>query len=348
MSLSDGVRLRSYRKARILKRLAQRYLEGIVLFNPVNIRYAAMHEHAGLWSAQPVPLFFLGADGHTSLFDFRNCEHLSAHLESVDEVRPSKARYHIAADDGAARSVQVFADKIVDLVRAHGKGQHSQGQHSLAYDRLDPAGFVALKAHGMAAVYGLELMDFARMIKSLEEIACMQDAIAACEMGLHRMQAAHVPSIFEQAFWAVLVHANAEIGGEWMEIRLLSAGQRTNPWYNECDEYVIQAGDLVSFDTDLLGSHGYSVHISRAWLTSDGATSDEQRQIYALAQAQVHHNAAELRPGRLFSDMARSAYQLPPQFVPRMNRAIAHGFWQCNEYPSSLTGSLPSKPTMGS
>ena len=44
MSLSDGVRLRSYRKARILKRLAQRYLEGIVLFNPVNIRYGVLHD----------------------------------------------------------------------------------------------------------------------------------------------------------------------------------------------------------------------------------------------------------------------------------------------------------------
>ena len=42
MSLSDVVRLRSYRKAGILKRLAQRYLAGIVLFNPVNIRYVVM------------------------------------------------------------------------------------------------------------------------------------------------------------------------------------------------------------------------------------------------------------------------------------------------------------------
>ena len=44
MSLSDVVRLRSYRKAGILKRLAQRYLEGIVLFNPVNIRYGVLHD----------------------------------------------------------------------------------------------------------------------------------------------------------------------------------------------------------------------------------------------------------------------------------------------------------------
>lgn len=131
----------------------------------------------------------------------------------------------------------------------------------------------------------------------------------------------------------MLVHANAELGGEWMETRLLSAGQRTNPWYNECGDYVIQAGDLVSFDTDLVGRHGYSVDISRAWLTGDGVATDEQRQLYALAHAQVHHNMAELHPGRLFSDVARSAYQLSPQFVPRMNRAIAHGIGLCNEYP---------------
>ncbi len=276
----------------------------------------------------PCPYVFLGADGHTRLFDFRNCEHLSAHLESIDEVRPSKAWYLIAAEHGASRSIQGFVDEIVDLVRAHGKGQHS-----LAYVRLDAEGFIALQAHGVAAASDLELMDFARMIKSSEEIACMQDAIAACEMGLHRMQAAHVPTTSEQALWAVLIHANAEIGGEWMETRLLSAGQRTNAWHNECGEYVIQAGDLVSFDTDLVGRHSYSVDISRAWLTSDGATSDVQRQIYALAHGKVHHDAAELLPGRLFSDVARSAYQLPPRFVPRMNRAIAHDFGLCNEYP---------------
>lgn len=205
-----------------------------------------------------------------------------------------------------ATQSRFFAGEIAELVRLHGGGSLN-----LAYDRLGPMAFAALKGQGISAADGLALMDFARMIKSPEEIACMQEAIAACEVGLHRMQAAHVPGITEQALWAVLVHANAEIGGEWMEIRLLSAGQRTNSWYNECGEYVIQAGDLVSFDTDLLGSHGYSVDISRAWLTSDGATSDEQRQIYALAHAQVHHNAAELRPGRLFSDMARSAYRLP-------------------------------------
>jgi Xaa-Pro dipeptidase len=87
---------------------------------------------------------------------------------------------------------------------------------------------------------------------------------------LRRMQSAHRPGISEQALWSVLNQANAELGGEWIETRLLSAGQRTNPWYNECGDTVIAEGDLVSFDTDLVGRHGYSVDISRSWLTGDG------------------------------------------------------------------------------
>lgn len=172
MSLSDGVRLRAYRKARILQGLAQRGLAGIVLFNPVNIRYACDARNMQVYGLHnPCRYVFVGADGHISLFDFRNCEHLPAHLESVDEVRPAKAWYHMAVGDTAARSVQLFAGEIADLVRAHGKGQHS-----LAYDRLDPAGFAALQAQGVAAVDGLALMDFARMVKSSEEIACMREA----------------------------------------------------------------------------------------------------------------------------------------------------------------------------
>jgi Xaa-Pro aminopeptidase len=190
-----------------------------------------------------------------------------------------------------------------------------------------------MREEGMVPVDGLGLMDFARSIKSRDEIVWIVDAVEACEEGLRRMQAAHRPGITEQALWAVLCQANAELGGEWMETRLLSAGQRTNPWYNECGTYVIQRGDLVSFDTDLVGRHGYSVDISRAWLTGDVRATDEQRRVYGLAHAQIHHNIEQLRPGRSFSEIAAAAFKLPARFVPRMNRGIAHGIGLCNEYP---------------
>jgi len=271
----------------------------------------------------------MAADGQTALFEFRNCAHLSRHLETVDEVRPARAWYHMAAGASASAAAKSFAREIAALVRERSGG----GVTRVAFDRLDPAGAAALATEGLEAVDGLELLDFARAIKSVDEIKAMCDAIRACEEGMRRMQAAHRPGITEQALWSVLCQANAELGGEWMETRLLSGGARTNPWYNECGDYVIQPGDLVSFDTDLVGRHGYSVDLSRAWLTNDARATDAQRRLYALAHAQVHHNIGVLAPGRSFREIAEAAYRLPELFVPQMNRAIAHGIGLCNEYP---------------
>ena len=327
---ADAVALRAYRRNRVREALASHDLAAIVLFNPVNIRYACDARNMQVYGLHnPCRYACVTADGHTTLFEFRNCEHLSRHLETVDEIRPAKAWYHMAAGPNAADAARAFAREIGALVRE----RSGAGANRIAFDRLDLAGTAALVAEGVMPVDGLALLDFARAVKSVDEVKAMSDAIRACEAGLRRMQAAHRPGITEQALWSVLCHANAELGGEWMETRLLSAGARTNPWYNECGDYVIQPGDLVSFDTDLVGRHGYSVDISRSWLTDGAAATAEQRRLFALAHAQVHHNIDVLKPGRTFREIAEVAYRLPERFVPRMNRAIAHGIGLCNEYP---------------
>jgi Xaa-Pro aminopeptidase len=327
---ADAVALRAYRRDRVRDALLGHDLAAIVLFNPVNIRYACDARNMQVYGLHnPCRYLCMTADGHATLFEFRNCEHLSRHLETVHEIRPAKAWYHMAAGPRAEDAARAFAEEIAALVRERGGADANR----VAFDRLDLAGAAALGAAGLMPVDGLALLDFARAVKSADEIKGMCEAIRACEEGLRRMQAAHRPGISEQALWSVLCHANAELGGEWMETRLLSAGQRTNPWYNECGDYLIQPGDLVSFDTDLVGRHGYSVDISRSWLTEGAAATDEQRQLYALAHAQIHHNIDVLKPGRTFREIADAAYRLPERFVPRMNRAIAHGIGLCNEYP---------------
>ena len=327
---ADRVALRAYRRSRMREALVAHDLAAIVLFNPVNIRYACDARNMQVYGLHnPCRYVCLTSDGHTTLFEFRNCEHLSTHLETIDEIRPAKAWYHMAAGPRSAEAARAFAREIAALVRE----RSGAGASRVAFDRLDLSGAAALAADGLTPVDGLALLDFARAVKSADEIKAMCDAIRGCEEGLRRMKAAHRPGITEQALWSVLCHANAELGGEWMETRLLSAGPRTNPWYNECGHYVIQPGDLVSFDTDLVGRHGYSVDISRSWLTEGAAATNEQRRLYALAHAQIHHNIDALKPGRTFREIADAAYRLPERFVPRMNRAIAHGIGLCNEYP---------------
>jgi Xaa-Pro dipeptidase len=262
----DFSALRLYRKSRVRDALARADLAGIVLFNPINIRYASDARNMQVYGLHnPCRYLFLAADGHAVLFDFRNCEHLSSHLETIDEIRPAKPFYHMAVGSKSREVAQRWAAELADLLRLRG-GTNAR----IAFDVLDPAGAAALEAQGLVPVEGAALMAAVRAIKAPDEIKAMREAIHACEEGLRRMQSAHRPGISEQALWSVLNQANAELGGEWIETRLLSAGQRTNPWYNECGDTVIAEGDLVSFDTDLVGRHGYSVDISRSWLTGDG------------------------------------------------------------------------------
>ena len=77
------------------------------------------------------------------------------------------------------------------------------------------------------------------------------------------MQAALAPGVTEIELWSHLHAGNIKRGGEWIETRLLTSGARTNPWLQECGSRQIQAGDLVAFDTDLIGPYGYCADISR-------------------------------------------------------------------------------------
>src|SRR5260221_1904131 len=144
----DPRALRLYRKGRVRSALACSDLAGIVLFNPINIRYASEARNMQVYSLHnPCRYLFLGADGHTVLFDFRNCEHLSRHLETINEIRPAKAWYHMAAGPDWREEAPRWAVEIAELVKRSG-GSNQR----LAFDILDPAGAAALKAAGVTPV----------------------------------------------------------------------------------------------------------------------------------------------------------------------------------------------------
>jgi Xaa-Pro aminopeptidase len=92
------------------------------------------------------------------------------------------------------------------------------------------------------------------------------------------------PGISEQALWAHLHAGNIARGGEWIETRLLASGPRTNPWFQECSSRPIEAGELVAFDTDLIGPYGYCADISRTWLCGADRASAAQGGLYRLAR----------------------------------------------------------------
>ncbi len=321
--------LRAYRLGRVRDQLRARDYAGCLLYDPINIRYALGARNMTVWTLHNAARYaFIPTEGPAVLFDFYNCGHLSEGLETVAEVRPAVAWYYFDSGPRAPEKAERWAAEVADLVAAHGGGNKR-----LAMDHCDPLGAAALGARGIEIRNGQEVMELARLIKSDDEIALMNHSIAVCQTAMARMREALEPGMTENELWSILHQVNIAMGGEWIETRLLASGGRTNPWFQECGDRVIRPGELVSFDSDLIGPFGYCADISRSYFCGPGRPSDAQRRLYRIAWDQVHHNMDLLKPGTSFRELAERGFQLPETILPNRYSALLHGVGLCDEYP---------------
>jgi Xaa-Pro aminopeptidase len=222
-----------------------------------------------------------------------------------------------------------WAEEIAGLVLRHGGGNRR-----LAVDRCDPEPAQRLIARGVELVGVQAAIERARMVKTPEELHCLRAAMTVCDLAVERIRAVVQPGITENQLWSVLHETNIAHGGEWIECRLLASGERTNPWFQECSNRSIRAGDMVGFDTDMVGPHGYMADISRSLVCPGRKATDRQRRLYELAQAQVLFNVERLRPGVAFREFAEIAWPVPGEFVANRYSAMVHGVGLVDEYPS--------------
>ncbi|MEQ8666273.1 MAG: Xaa-Pro peptidase family protein [Rhodospirillales bacterium] len=326
----DAVRL--YRLGRVRDALKARDYAAIILYDPLNTRYATDVTDMQLWSMHnEVRYVFVPAEGPVIVFEYDAIDHFSQGIPTVDETRPATASFFMGAGPRHTEMAHKWAAEIDDLLRTHGGGNNR-----VAIDRMAYEGANALANLGYEIMDGFELMECARVIKSAGEIALMRHAIRVCEAGVQSMRDALEPGITENALWAKLHETNIALGGEWIETRLLASGQRTNPWFQECSMRPIEKGDIVSFDTDLIGPYGYCSDMSRSWICGDVKPNDEQRRLYAMAVEQITHNRELVKAGASLKEIAEKAWVIPDECWPNRYSVLMHGVGLCDEFPSII------------
>lgn len=326
----DQGKLRAYRLARFRAELARRDYAGALLSDPINIRYATGSRNMQVWTLHaPGRYVFVATDGPVVLFEFSSSRHLSDGLETLTEVRTSTPWFYFLAGPRSAEKAGLWAEEVASLVERHGGGNRR-----LAVDRCEPLGTERLAARGIQLCDAQEAIELAGAIKSAEEIAALQLSMDVCDIAIDRIRHELRPGLTENQLWAVLHDTNIAHDGEWIECRLLSSGPRTNPWFQESGNRVIQAGELVSFDTDMVGPCGYLADISRSYVCPGRAPTDEQRRLYALAQEQVLHNMALLKPGLGFREFSERCWPVPEAYVPNRYMMMVHGVGLVDTYPS--------------
>lgn len=322
--------IREYRLERIREQLRQRDTAGCVLYDPLNLRYAIDATNMQIWTMHnPVRYAFIATDGPVILFDFHKCEHLSADYPLIDETRPAIGWAYFGAGQHEKEKAKVWAAEIADLVRTHGGGNLR-----LQLDTCDQDGLEALQALGIECHSSMAFAEEARKIKHPEEVKAMRRSVLTSEIGIAEMWRGLTPGITENQLWSILHQVNIARGGEWIETRLLASGQRTNPWMQECSDRVIEAGDTVGFDTDLVGPYGYCSDISRTWVCPGLAPTDEQLSNHAMGTEQINTNAELIKPGVTFFEFAEKGYKLPGDYFPQRYGVVIHGVGLCDEYPA--------------
>ncbi len=321
--------LREHRWKRLTQFTVDRNLGGLLLFDPLNIRYATDTTNMQLWNTHnPFRAVLLCADGYMVIFDYKNALFLADHNPLVRETRGGASMFYFAVGDRGEQAAAGFVDQIEDLLREHGGGNRRLG-----VDKIMLHGLRALEARGFTVEDGEELTEKARAVKGPDEILAMRCAVHSCEQSIAAMQAATEPGMTEDAIWAVLHAENIKRGGEWIETRLLATGPRTNPWFQECGPRKLQNNEILAFDTDLIGSYGICVDISRTWWIGDQMPRPDM--VHAMQHAHEHmtHNMQLLKPGITPREICEQGHVLDPPFQKQKYGSMMHGVGLCDEWP---------------
>ncbi|SAL83488.1 putative peptidase [Caballeronia arvi] len=325
----EAVRIRQHRIERLRAELRKRDYAAGLFCDPVNIRYATGSRNMQVWCQRnPARYVFVATDGPTIMFEFSGCEHLTHGLETIQETRVATGWFYFTAGPRVSERVARWARELSDLLDTYGAGNRN-----LAVDRTNPEGYAALTALGIKIQDGQEVAERARAIKSPDEISSMRAAIVGCERSLLGVQQALQPGITENQLLAILSEGNLAGGGEYLETRLLTAGPRTNPWYQESGDHAVANGDLLAVDTDMIGESGFFTDMSRTFLCGDKKPTAEQRELYSLAYEQIQTNMALLKPGVSFREFSAASWFMPSRFAGNRYMSLIHGTGLSNEYP---------------
>lgn len=322
--------MRAWRHQRLTAAVADQQLGGLLMFDPLNIRYATDAPHMQLWNAHnPFRACLLLPDGHMVLFEYGGLAYLSGFNPLVSEVRSGASMFYFATGSRTEEKADAFARAVDHLVRTH-----AGGNRRLAVDKIQIAGLRALEAVGFEVLDGEEVTEHTRAIKGADEIKAMRCAMHACDSAIAEMRAMARPGVTESDVWAELHKGNIIRGGEWIETRILSSGPRTNPWFQECGPRIIRNNELIAFDTDLIGCYGMCADISRTWFVGDGRPSDAQKRLHAAAFEHIRTNMEVLRPGLTFEELTHSGHQLADEHIALRYGSKYHGVGLCDEWPA--------------
>ena len=315
--------LYTYRLTRLRQAMKEADVSLCILNNPVSLRYVIDFDEWQLFQSHiPSCYLYVPIEGPLVMFgaSARNFPHVAEYR------KPSFMTIFDSGFDLRKQSNR-FADNVVSFIN-----EQELHDTKVAIERFSPITNQVLIDKGLTLVDGEALVEQARMIKSEEEILCIKRSINVAQHGMKQMQESLQPGVTENQLYSILHQVNIAHGGNWIDGRMLASGERTNPWLQEATNKVIQEGELVAFDTDMIGPNGYLADISRTWLCGD-KPNNQQKSTYQHAYDEIHYNIDLVKPGMTFQEVSEQSFNRSDKYRNRRYPTVIHGVGLCDEYP---------------
>lgn len=319
----DLDRLNGWRMNRLREQMRLHDVAALVLVNPVSLRYAVGYAtYMPFQSRIPSTYLFLGQEGDIDIY--------GAYADSplITNSFPTRGISVFDGGDQMSEGARLLADDLVKYVSKLGTDSRR-----VAIEMVNPSVTQACLQRGLEVMDGLALSEMARVIKSEDELACMRWSVAVAELGIAKVKEAIRPGVTETQLFGILNYTNLCNHGEWHDGRMLASGPRTNPWLQEASQRKVESGDLVGFDTDMVGPMGYFCDISRTMHCGPAKPTKRQKELYRLAAEEIAHNRALLRPGLGLREFQKVAWPIPEEFQAQAYTCAVHGVGMCDEWP---------------
>lgn len=319
-------------RARAAMRAAD--LPAALLFDPANVRYVTCDGQFLVFSMHCSNRWALVfAEGDPVLWEGGDQMHV-ARSRWDGEIREATGFTFFGSGPNTGRDAATAIAEVVAELAARGLRDEPLG-----VDRAEAVAFVELAARGVRVVDAVPVLETARAVKTPLELAIHRDDARLVDEAIVAFLPHLTPGRTENELWALLARETYAHGSLHAEARLLCSGPRTNPWMQEASHRVVEDGDLVAFDTDLVGPYGYLTDISRTYLCGDRPPTTEQREVYSAAYDFVHESIPEFVAGRSFEELGELlGPRIPERYRQQKYPFIAHGCGAVDEYPAIKAG----------
>jgi len=284
-------RLRKERLARIKEQVKNSEAGALLCFDMTNVRYITA-THIGTWAQDKMSRFtLLPQGGEPILWDFGSAakhHQLYAPWLGEERSRPDPTLLRGAMNPEAKRA-QAVAKKIYAELEEHGLQNDP-----LAVDIIELPILFALQELGITVIDGQQLMQNARVIKTVDEISLLTHAAAMVDSAYESLYRAMRPGVRENDLVALVSKELYEMGSEQVEGVNAISGERCSPHPHVFSDRMLRPGDPAYFD--ILQSYmGYRTCYYRTFVV--GSASQAQIDAYKRCRDYLDHAISLIKPG---------------------------------------------------